>query len=223
MLFPYQREELHWAHMQLVKNGLVAWTSGNCSMRLPGTNMIAIKPSGVLYEDLTPSHYIIMGIDSETVEGELKPSTDTASHLYVYRHAPAFNAIVHTHSPAATAWSTLGRGIPCFLTEIADVFGTEIPCAKFSEIGTEALGMAANSAMVTNNCLGATLLQNHGVLTCGASLKEAVRNAVLVEHAASILIKLNDRKFLKLTKKQAQECFERYSANYGQSPPKAAM
>ena len=115
--------ELVWQlHLELPKNDLVRWTGGNVSARDPESGLVVIKPSGVPYEELRPEHHVIVNLQGDVVQGTLKPSSDTASHLYVYRHMPHVNGVVHTHSPYATAFAALGQPIPVYLTAIADEF-----------------------------------------------------------------------------------------------------
>src|SRR5512137_254179 len=109
------REELWRLHMELPKNNLVTWTGGNVSGRDPETGLVAIKPSGVRYEDLRPEHMVVVDLDGVIVEGSLSPSSDTASHLYIYRHRPDVGGVVHTHSAYATAFAALDRPIPVYL------------------------------------------------------------------------------------------------------------
>ena len=120
------REQLYSLHLELPKNNLVAWTSGNVSARDPETGYVVIKPSGVRYEHLRPEHMVITDLDGQIVEGHLKPSSDTASHLYIYRRRPEVGGIVHTHSPYATAFAAVKRPIPVYLTAQADEFGGPI-------------------------------------------------------------------------------------------------
>ena len=127
-------------HAELPRHGLVAWTSGNVSARDQETGLVAIKPSGVRYEDLTADSMVVVDIDGRIVEGAFHPSSDTASHLYIYRHRDDVHGVVHTHSRYATAFAAVGRPIPVYLTAQADEFGGEIPCAPFSLIGDEAIG-----------------------------------------------------------------------------------
>src|SRR6266545_5604978 len=134
------KEQLWKLHLELPKNGLVKWTGGNVSARDPETGLVAIKPSGVLYEDLRPEDHVVLDLDGNIVEGTLKPSSDTASHLYIYRHRPDVNGVVHTHSRYATAFAAVGRSIPVYLTGQADEFGGEIPCAGFAFIGDDSIG-----------------------------------------------------------------------------------
>ena len=99
-----------------------------------------IKPSGLRYEALRPEHMVILDLDGKRVDGDLKPSSDTASHLYIYRHRPDIDGIVHTHSPYATAFAALGKPIPVYLTAMGDEFGGPVPCGGFALIGSEAIG-----------------------------------------------------------------------------------
>jgi L-ribulose-5-phosphate 4-epimerase len=134
------KEQLWKLHLELPKNGLVTWTGGNISARDPATGLVAIKPSGIMYEDLRPEDHVVVDLEGDIVEGALKPSSDTASHLYIYRHRPDINGIVHTHSPYATAFAAVGKPIPVYLTAMADEFGGPIPCAGFALIGGEEIG-----------------------------------------------------------------------------------
>src|SRR5579875_2381165 len=123
------KEQVWKLHLELPKNGLVTWTGGNVSARDPESGLVVIKPSGILYEELRPEDHVVVNLDGKIVEGKLKPSSDTASHLYIYRHRPDVNGVVHPHSRAATASAPLGRPIPVYLTATADEFGRPIPCA----------------------------------------------------------------------------------------------
>jgi len=168
-------------HLELPKNGLVTWTGGNVSARDPESGLVVIKPSGVMYTDLRPEDHVVLDLDGAIVEGALKPSSDTASHLYIYRHRPDINGIVHTHSPYATAFAALGRPIPVYLTAMADEFGGPIPCAGFALIGGEEIGQQVVEHIGAS---AAVLLKNHGVFTVGATVRSAVKAAVMVEDVA---------------------------------------
>ncbi len=168
-------------HLELPKNNLVKWTGGNVSARDPESGLVVIKPSGVMYEELRPEDHVVLDIDGKIIEGKLKPSSDTASHLYIYRHRPDVNGIVHTHSPHATAFAALGRPIPVYLTAIADEFGGPIPCAGFALIGSEAIGQQVVDHIGNSP---AVLLKNHGVFTIGPTVTKAVQAAVMVEDIA---------------------------------------
>jgi L-ribulose-5-phosphate 4-epimerase len=175
------RQELYELHLELPKNHLVAWTSGNVSARDPGTGLVVIKPSGLRYERLRPEHMVVVDLDGQIVEGELKPSSDTASHLYLYRQRPDVGGVVHTHSTYASAFAAVGRPIPVYLTAQADEFGGPIPCGGFALIGGEEIGQVVLAA-IGSSC--AVLLKNHGVITIGPNAEAAVKAAVMVEDVA---------------------------------------
>lgn len=175
------KQHVHQLHLELPKNGLVTWTGGNISARDPATNLVVIKPSGIMYDVLRPEDHVVLDLEGHIVEGACKPSSDTASHLYIYRHRPDVNGVVHTHSPYATAFAALGRPIPVYLTAIADEFGGPIPCAGFALIGGEEIGRQVIQHIGASP---AVLLKNHGVFTVGRSAKAAVKAAVMTEDVA---------------------------------------
>lgn len=175
------KEQVWKLHLELPKNELVKWTGGNVSARDPETGLVVIKPSGVLYDELRPEDHVVLNLEGEIVEGKLKPSSDTASHLYVYRQRPDVNGVVHTHSPYATAFAAVGKPIPVYLTAIADEFGGPIPCAGFALIGGEEIGQQVVEHIGSSQAI---LLKNHGVFTIGPSAQSAVKAAVMVEDVA---------------------------------------
>jgi L-ribulose-5-phosphate 4-epimerase len=177
-----QREELVRLHAELPRHNLVVWTGGNVSVRDPETGLVAIKPSGVRYEDLTAESMVVVDLEGRIVEGTFAPSSDTASHLYVYRHRPDVHGVVHTHSRFATAFAAVGRPIPVYLTAQADEFGGEIPCAGFTLIGDEGIGRLVVEGVGSSPAI---LLRNHGVFTVGATAAAAVKAAVMVEDVAA--------------------------------------
>jgi len=176
------REELVRLHAELPRHNLVVWTGGNVSVRDPESGLVAIKPSGVRYEDLTAASMVVLDLDGTVVDGNLKPSSDVLSHLHVYRHRPDVNGVVHTHSRYATAFAAVGRSIPVYLTAQADEFGGEIPCSGFAMIGTEAIGAEIVAGIGTSPAI---LLRNHGVFTIGPTAEAAVKAAVMVEDIAA--------------------------------------
>jgi L-ribulose-5-phosphate 4-epimerase len=175
------REELYSLHLELPRQHLVAWTSGNVSARDPQTGYVVIKPSGVRYEALRPEHMVVVDLNGQIVEGTLKPSSDTASHLYIYRHRPEVGGIVHTHSTYATAFAAANRPIPVYLTAMADEFGGPIPVGGFALIGGEEIGQVVLESIGASPAI---LLKNHGVFTIGANAEAAVKAAVMVEDVA---------------------------------------
>jgi L-ribulose-5-phosphate 4-epimerase len=175
------REIVFKLHLELPKYNLVVWTGGNLSARDPESGLVVIKPSGIPYEELTPDNHVIVNLQGDIIEGDLKPSSDTASHLYIYRHRPDINGVVHTHSPYATAFAAVGKPIPACLTAIGDEFGGPIPCAGFALIGGEEIGKQVIEHIGSSS---AVLLRQHGVFTIGPTAKAAVKSAVMVEDAA---------------------------------------
>ncbi len=175
------REQVWKLHLELPKNDLVKWTGGNVSGRDPETGLVVIKPSGVKYPDLRPEQLVVLDVDGKVVEGNLSPSSDTASHLYIYRQRPDVGGIVHTHSPYATAFAAIGKPIPVYLTAIADEFGGPIPVGGFALIGGEEIGQIVVESIGGSP---AVLLKNHGVFTIGKNAEAAVKAAVMTEDVA---------------------------------------
>jgi L-ribulose-5-phosphate 4-epimerase len=178
------REEVCTLHAELVRNGLVAWTSGNVSARVPGADLIVIKPSGVRYDDLTPQSMVVCDLDGKPVsEDSLSPSSDTATHAYIYRHMPSVGGVVHTHSSYATAWAARGEPVPCVLTAMADEFGGEIPVGPFALIGSDEIGRGVVATLAGHRS-PAVLMRSHGVFTIGGTAADAVKAAVMCEDVA---------------------------------------
>jgi L-ribulose-5-phosphate 4-epimerase len=208
------REEVWRLHLELPKNHLVTWTSGNLSARDPETGYVVIKPSGVRYEDLRPEHMVVVTLEGQRIEGDLKASSDTASHLYIYRHRPDIHGVVHTHSPYATALAALGRPIPVYLTAIADEFGGPIPCAGFALIGGEEIGQAVVESIGDSP---AVLLKNHGVFTVGPTAEAAVKAAVMVEDVAhTVCLALQVGQPEEISPEDVARLRHRYIREYGQ-------
>jgi L-ribulose-5-phosphate 4-epimerase len=177
------RAEVAALHAELTRYGLVVWTAGNVSARVPGADLLVIKPSGVSYDDITPDAMVVTDLDGTLVDGDLSPSSDTAAHAYVYKHMPHVNGVVHTHSTYATAWSARGEAIPCVLTAMADEFGGEIPVGPFALIGDDSIGRGIVETL-TGHRSNAILMRSHGVFTIGTSAKAAVKAAVMCEDVA---------------------------------------
>jgi L-ribulose-5-phosphate 4-epimerase len=175
------RHEVCALNAELPRNGLVAWTSGNVSAR-EGDAMV-IKPSGIPYAELTAESMVVCDLHGDALEGSLAPSSDAATHGYVYRHMPHVGGIVHTHSAYATAWAIRGEPIPCVMTAMADEFGGEIPVAPFALIGDEEIGRRIVETL-TDHRSPAVLMRSHGVFALGDTARDAVKAAVMCEDAA---------------------------------------
>ena len=177
------RTEVAALHGELIRWGLVMWTAGNVSARVPGADLMVIKPSGVAYEELCADNMVVTDLDGNLVQGDLSPSSDTFAHGYVYRHMPEVNGVVHTHSTYATAWAARREPIPCVLTMMADEFGGDIPVGPFALIGDDSIGRGIVETLRGSRS-AAVLMANHGVFTIGATAKAAVKAAALCEEVA---------------------------------------
>jgi L-ribulose-5-phosphate 4-epimerase len=206
--------ELVWkCNLELPKNGLVKMTSGNVSARDPESGLVVIKPSGYSYEEMMPVDMVVVDLEGDVVDGHLKPSVDTDTHLYIYRHRPDVFGIAHTHSPYATTFAVLGEPIPACLTATA-MLGGEIPLGGYVPIGGEAIG--AEIVNKIGNSL-AIIMQNHGVFTIGPSAKVATKMAIEVEEIAKIThMAMLRGEPIMLTEDQVGEIADMYSNLYGQ-------
>ena len=203
-------------HAELVRYRLVAWTAGNVSARVPGSDRFVIKPSGISYDDLTPESIVVCDLDGTLVEGELAPSSDTAAHAYVYRHRPDVGGVVHTHSTYATAWAARGEPVPCVLTAMADEFGGEIPVGPFALIGDDSIGRGIVSTLDGHRS-PAVLMRNHGVFTIGSDARAAVKAAVMCEDVArTVHIARAGGEPVPIPPADVDRLYERYQNVYGQ-------
>jgi L-ribulose-5-phosphate 4-epimerase len=213
------REELVDLHQELVRNKLVAWTSGNVSQRMSfddgSADLFAIKPSGVRYEELTADSMVVCDLDGNLVHGTLSPSSDTAAHAYVYRNMPEVNGVVHTHSNYACAWAAVGEEIPCILTAIADEFGGPIPVGPFAIIGDDSIGRGIVETL-SGHRSPAVLMANHGVFAIGPDAKAAIKAAVMCEdNAKSAFLARQLGTPKALPQAAIDSLFNRYQKVYG--------
>jgi L-ribulose-5-phosphate 4-epimerase len=213
MLLEKLRHDVWKYNLELPKYGLVVMTSGNISGRDTESGWVVIKPSGYSYDEMTPDDMVVVDLQGKVVEGHLKPSTDTATHLYIYRHRPDVLGIGHTHSAYASSFAALGWPIPAALTSSA-MLGGEIPCGGYATIGGEQIGA---EILRTIGSKRAVLMQNHGVFTIGDSPRQAAKMAVEVEEIAKIthLAMLKGEPLL-LTQEQLAETGDMYQTIYGQ-------
>jgi len=216
------REEVATLHSELTRYGLVVWTGGNVSGRVPGADLFVIKPSGVSYDDLAPENMILCDLDGVVVPNtpgsDRSPSSDTAAHAFVYRNMPAVGGVVHTHSTYATAWAARAEPIPCVITGMADEFGGEIPIGPVAIIGDDSIGRGIVDTL-TGHRSRAVLMQNHGPFTIGKDARDAVKAAVMVEDAArTIHIARQLGEPVALPADTIDALFDRYQNVYGQAP-----
>lgn len=214
------RKDVAGLHAELMRYGLVVWTGGNISGRVPGADLFVIKPSGVEYEDITPDNMILCDLDGNVIPGtpgaERSPSSDTAAHAYVYRNMPVVGGVVHTHSTYATAWAARGEEIPCVLTAMADEFGGPIPVGPFAIIGDDSIGRGIVETLAGHRSR-AVLMQNHGPFTIGSSARNAVKAAVMLEDVARTThIAREAGPLIPIPQESIDQLFERYQNEYGQ-------
>jgi L-ribulose-5-phosphate 4-epimerase len=210
------RREVCDLHAELPRNGLVAWTSGNLSARVPGEDLMVIKASGVPYDELTPEAIVVCDLHGTLVEGEFAPSSDATTHGCIYRRRPEICGVAHTHSAYATAWAARGEPIPCVLTAMADEFGGDIPVGPFALIGDEEIGRAVVATLAESRS-PAVLMRNHGVFTIGAGPRDAIKAAVMCEdvaRTAHLARALGDP--IPLAREDIDALYDRYQNVYGQ-------
>lgn len=182
------------ANMELPKYRLVTFTWGNVSAIDRTSGRFVIKPSGVEYEKLVPEDMVVMDLEGNQTEGRLNPSSDTATHLELYKAFPHIGGIVHTHSPWATSWAQAGRGIPCYGTTHADYMYGEIPCLRcLTKEEIQGAYEKNTGQLITGYfkdrdymAIPACLCKNHGPFAWGKDAKEAVHNAVVLEEVAKM-------------------------------------
>jgi L-ribulose-5-phosphate 4-epimerase len=211
------RAEVLALHLELVRNNLVAWTSGNVSARVPGLDLMVIKPSGVSYDDLTPESMVVCDLYGGPADaGGLSPSSDAATHAYIYRQLPQVGGVVHTHSAYATAWAARGEPIPCVITAMADEFGGEIPVGPFAPIGDERIGKGVVETLAGRRS-PAVLMKSHGVFAVGGSARAAVKAAVMCEDVArTVHLARSLGEIEPLPAEQVDALHARYQNHYGQ-------
>jgi L-ribulose-5-phosphate 4-epimerase len=212
--FLEQRASLLDLHHQLFDAGLVVWSGGNISQRVEGGFLI--KPSGLMYPELTADSMVYCDLDGNVIDGDFAPSSDTAAHAYVYKNMPEVGGVVHTHSNYASAFAAINEPIPCILTAIADEFGGDIPVGPFAEIGDDSIGRGIVLTL-SGHRSKAVLMAQHGVFTIGKDAKSALKAAVMCEDVAK---SAHLAKGLGSPKRLPQDAidrlFNRYQNVYGQ-------
>src|SRR6478735_2630317 len=210
------RETVAALHAELPRNELVIWSAGNVSARVPGRELLVIKPSGVSYDELTPENMVVCDLHGRVVEGTHAPSSDTEAQAYVYRKMPRVGGVVHTHSTYATAWASRGEPVPCVLTMGADEFGGEIPVGPFAIIGDDSIGRGIVETLRDSRS-PAVLMRNHGVFSVGPTARAAVKAAVMCEDVArTVHISRQLGEPIAIDQQHVDALFDRYQNVYGQ-------
>ena len=208
------REEICALNQDMLRYGLVTWTSGNVSGRDPESGLVVIKPSGVRFEEMTAEDMVVVDVEGSVVEGPLLPSSDVHAHNYVYRHRPDVMGVVHTHSNYATAFAALGRPIPVYLTAMADEFGGPIPVGGYAKVGGDGIGREVIQSIGSSSAI---LMKNHGVFTIGRTPERAVKTAVMVEDVArTVWLALQLGQPDELPPEEVVRAHKRYVNEYGQ-------
>lgn len=225
------KKEVYEANMELPKRGLVTYTWGNVSGIDRDSGLFVIKPSGVDYEKLSPEDMVVLDLEGNVVEGKYRPSSDTATHLELYKKYPEIGGVVHTHSTWATSWAQAAREIPCYGTTHADYFYGTIPCARNLTKEEIDAGYEKNTGTViieTFENLGinpmytpGVLCANHGPFTWGKDAHEAVHNSVVLEEVAKMAARaemINPKLQTAPQELQDKHFFRKHGANayYGQ-------
>lgn len=210
------KAEVAQLHALLPANNLVAWTAGNVSARVPGAELLVIKPSGVVYDQLTADAMVVTDFDGTLVEGDRAPSSDTFAHGYVYAHMAHVGGVVHTHSDYATAWAARRESIPCVLTMMADEFGGDIPVGPFALIGDDAIGRGIVETLNESRS-PAVLMAQHGPFTIGKNATAAVKAAVMLEDVArTVHLARQYGEPARLDQRDIDSLYNRYQNVYGQ-------
>ncbi len=188
------KQQVFHANLDLVKHGLVIFTWGNVSGLDRESNLVVIKPSGVSYDEMTAEDMVVVDLEGRVVEGKLRPSSDTPTHLVLYKAFPAVGGVVHTHSTYATAWAQAGIDLPNIGTTHADYFYENIPCTDDmtkEEIEGDYELETGNAIVKRFTCLNpmhtpGVLVKNHGPFAWGNDAQDAVHNAVVLEQVAKM-------------------------------------
>lgn len=223
------KQKVYEANMLLPKYDLVTFTWGNVSGIDRESGLVAIKPSGVEYDELKPEDIVLVNLDGEVVEGKYRPSSDTATHVELYKAFPNIGGVVHTHSPYATSWAQAGRSIPCYGTTHADYLYGEVPCVRnLTEEELEDYEKNTGVLIVDEfkdldyEAMPAVLCKNHGPFAWGKDEFDAVHNAVVLEEVAKMAQNtelINPQAQAAPQELQDKHYFRKHGANayYGQN------
>lgn len=225
------KKQVYEANMELPRYGLVTFTWGNVSGIDKEKGLFVIKPSGVDYDKMSPDDMVVMDLEGNKIEGDLKPSSDTPTHLEIYKAFPEIGGIVHTHSSYATSWAQAGRSIPCYGTTHADYIYGEVPCLRcltkeeIEEAYEENTGHLIVNEFIRLNkdpmAVPAVLCKNHGPFVWGKDAMDAVHNAVVLEEVAKMAYRtetINPKAAPAPLELQDKHYFRKHGSNayYGQ-------
>lgn len=214
-MYEKEKQEIIKAGMRLDKYGLVALSGGNVSMRVENGHFL-VTPSGMIYEEMVPEDVLVVDIEGNVVEGERKPSVDTTALLYIFKHMPEINAVIHTHQPYATGIGLVLDELPCNLTTLANATRGPVKVAPYSSAASEQMGIEAVENLGSQL---AVILKHHGVISVGDSLKQALYACVYLEEAAKtyyIAYSMDKDKIPNFTQEQIDRAVEVFSY-YGQA------
>lgn len=212
--FEQLRREVWEANLGIYRGGLVTEHAGNASGIDRQRGLVIIKPSGVDYLKMRPADMVVTDLEGRKVKGKWKPSVDLPHHLYLYQHRPEIGGVIHTHSNYATSFALLGWPIPVCLTAIADEFGEEIPCAPYVDNIGDHIGEAILKHLQR---APAILLAQHGAFAWGATPRDALKAAVMLEDVAkTVHLALLRGKPQPLPPAEVKKWWDRYHTTYGQ-------
>ena len=212
------KDEVCEQNHELPRNGLVVGSGGNVSGRDPESGLVVIKPSGVKFSKLTPASMVVIDMEGNVVEGDLKPSVDTGIHLHVYRFRADVLGVCHNHSPYATSFAARGERIPAVLTPITHMLGRDVPCSRYATPGEVDTGQAIVDAADGGM---AVLVKAHGVFTMGSSATEATSVAIYLEEAAMTThLAMLHGPVDELPQEEIDRCYAWFRQNYGQTGQK---
>ncbi len=214
MLYPDLRTEVCTMNLELPKQGLVVWTGGNVSGIVREKGHVVIKPSGVRFDELTPENLVVVDLEGNLIEGDLKPSVDTDIHLYIYKHRRDITGICHTHAVYSTSFALLGRDLPAATSPIAHLLGSSIPCTEYARAGYVDTGKAIIKTIGDGL---AVLVNRHGVFTLGKTPTQSVKIAAYLEEAAkTTYLAMQMGEVEALPREELERCHSFYVKEYGQ-------
>jgi L-ribulose-5-phosphate 4-epimerase len=214
MILEEKRKTVIKVALEVAKMNLITLTFGNLSIKDKESGYICITPSGIDYDELSPEDIVIVDVQGNVVDGNKKPSTELSMHCEIYKSREDIFSVIHTHSTMATSWACCGMDIPCISSELCSTIGGPIMCVPYKTQETKELGMAVASALKEHD---AVLLENHGTVSVGKSIKEAFVNSLMVEESAKKAFYAKQIGILNVIPEDECRCIKRkVRDNYGQ-------